>query len=78
MSTAAGQEKVSGFWESRTAWIWLKRTLLLEPLPGGKALTGIISVLETGIPWEDLPQKMGCGCGMSCWRCLQEWHEAGV
>ena len=25
-----------------------------------------------------LPQKMGCGCGMTCWRRLEEWHEAGV
>jgi len=21
---------------------------------------------------------MGCGSGMSCWRRLKEWHEAGV
>lgn len=47
-------------------------------LPDRKALTGIIFVLKTGIPWEDLPQEMGCGCGMSCWRRLQEWHQAGV
>lgn len=42
------------------------------------ALTGIIFVLKTGIPWEMLPQEMGCGSGMTCWRRLQEWHEAGV
>jgi len=42
------------------------------------ALTGILFVLKTGIPWEMLPQEMGCGCGMTCWRRLKEWHEAGV
>jgi transposase len=43
-----------------------------------KALTGILFVLKSGIPWEMLPQEMGCGCGMSCWRRLLEWQEAGV
>ncbi len=42
------------------------------------ALTGILFVLKSGIPWEMLPQEMGCGSGMSCWRRLKEWHEAGV
>jgi transposase len=42
------------------------------------ALTGIIFVLKSGIPWEMLPQEMGCGSGMTCWRRLKEWHEAGV
>jgi transposase len=42
------------------------------------ALTGIVFVLKTGIPWEDLPQEMGCGCGMTCWRRLRDWQAAGV
>ena len=42
------------------------------------ALTGIIFVLKTGIPWEDLPQEMGCGSGMTCWRRLRDWQKAGV
>ncbi len=42
------------------------------------ALTGILFVLKTGIPWEMLPQEMGCGSGMTCWRRLKEWHRAGV
>lgn len=25
------------------------------------ALTGILLVLKTGIPWEYLPQELGCG-----------------
>src|SRR6266581_726811 len=43
-----------------------------------KALTGILFVLKTGIPWEDLPVEMGCGCGMTCWRRLPAWQQAGV
>ena len=42
------------------------------------ALTGILFVLKTGIPWEMLPQEIGCGSGMTCWRRLKEWHRAGV
>ncbi len=42
------------------------------------ALTGIIFVLKSGIPWEMLPQEMGCGSGMTCWRRLRDWQAAGV
>ncbi len=42
------------------------------------ALTGIIFVLKSGIPWEMVPQEMGCGSGVTCWRRLREWQEAGV
>jgi transposase len=42
------------------------------------ALTGILFVLKTGLPWEMLPQEMQCGSGMTCWRRLKAWHEAGV
>lgn len=48
------------------------------PLANRKVLTGIIFVLKTGIPWEYLPVEMGCGCGMTCWRHLKAWFEAGV
>ena len=43
-----------------------------------KALTGILFVLKTGIPWEYLPREMDCGCGMTCWRRLRDWQAAGV
>ena len=51
-----------------------------------KALTGILFVLKSGIPWEMLPQEMGCGSGMIpyqvrgrlCWRRLRDWQQAGV
>jgi transposase len=49
-----------------------------KPIDDRNALTGILFVLKTGIPWEDLPMEMGCGCGMTCWRRLAAWQEAGV
>ena len=42
------------------------------------ALSGILFVLKSGIPWEMLPQEMGCGSGMTCWRRLRDWQEAGI
>jgi transposase len=48
------------------------------PLPHRQALTGILFVLKTGIAWEDLPQEMGCGCGMTCWRRLRDWQLDGT
>ena len=68
-------------------WAVIEPLLPLEPAkpPGGRprvdnrgALTGILFVLKSGIPWEMLPQEMGCGSGMTCWRRLRDWHEAGV
>jgi len=41
-------------------------------------LTGIFFVLRSGIPWEMLPQELGCGSGMTCWRRLRDWQEAGI
>jgi transposase len=48
------------------------------PVEDRAALGGILFVLKTGIPWEYLPQEMGCGSGMTCWRRLRDWHRAGV
>jgi transposase len=48
------------------------------PVDDRKALTGILFVLKTGIPWEDLPCEMGCGCGMTCWRRLRDWQTDGT
>jgi transposase len=47
-------------------------------LPDRAVLTGILFVLKTGIQWEWLPQEMGCGSGMTCWRRLRDWQQAGV
>lgn len=49
-----------------------------KPLDNRKALSGILFVLKTGIPWEDLPQEMGCGSGMTCWRRLRDWQATHV
>jgi transposase len=69
--------------------LWSLFGPLLPPRPprpnGGRppigeraALTGILFVLKSGIPWEMLPQEMGCGSGMTCWRRLRDWQEAGI
>jgi transposase len=42
------------------------------------ALTGILFVLKSGIRWSELPSEMGCGSGISCWRRLRDWQQAGV
>ena len=48
------------------------------PVDDRKALTGILFVLKSGIPWAMLPKEMGCGSGMTCWRRLRDWKAAGV
>jgi transposase len=69
--------------------LWEVIEPLLPPEPpkpkGGRprisnraALTGILFVLKTGLQWEMLPQEMGCGSGMTCWRRLRDWQQAGV
>ena len=69
--------------------LWALVAPLLPPEPpkpkGGRprvpdraCLTGIIFVLKSGIQWELLPQEMGCGSGMTCWRRLRDWNDAGV
>jgi transposase len=69
--------------------LWDTIEPLLPPEPpksqGGRpriddraALTGIVFVLKSGIPWEMLPKEMGCGSRMTCWRRLKERQEAGV
>jgi transposase len=49
-----------------------------KPLANRQALTGILFVLRTGIPWQYLPREMGCGSGMTCWRRLRDWKTKGV
>jgi transposase len=42
------------------------------------ALAGIVFVLKTGINWNQLPTNLvGCS-GVTCWRRLRDWTEAGV
>jgi transposase len=71
--------------------LWERIQPLLPPpkprrfrFPGRKrlddrqVLVGILFVLKTGIPWEELPCELGCGSGMTCLNRLKEWHRAGV
>ncbi|WP_157868898.1 transposase, partial [Streptomyces atriruber] len=46
--------------------------------PDRLVFQGILFVLRTGIAWEHLPQELGFGSGMTCWRRLAEWTEAAV
>lgn len=48
------------------------------PISNRQALTGILFVLKTGLPWEDLPAELNCGCGMSCWRRLRDGQADGT
>lgn len=68
-------------------WKSLQPLLPMPPRRRGKgrprlddrsALNGILFVLTTGIPWEDLPQELGFGSGMTCWRRLRDWQALGV
>src|ERR687888_439270 len=49
-----------------------------KPLDDRKVLQGILFVLHTGIGWEHLPKELGFGSGMTAWRRLHAWQEAGV
>jgi transposase len=48
------------------------------PLDDRAALAGIVFVLKTGISWRQCPADLvGCS-GVTCWRRLRDWSEAGV
>lgn len=48
------------------------------PLDDRAVLTGILVVLARGIGFERLPKELGFGSGMTCWRRLRDWQQAGV
>lgn len=78
MSTVVDDE----FWQLISPL--LPRTQRRYRHPGRRRLddrnvfTGILFVLTTGIAWQRLPQELGYGSGMTCWRRLHEWQQAGV
>src|SRR3989304_1181183 len=41
-------------------------------------LPGIVFVFRTGTPWRFIPRELGCGSGVTCWRRLRDWTQAGV
>jgi transposase len=47
-------------------------------VPDRACLPGSVLVLKTGMQWASLPQELGCGSGMTCWRRLRAWQRAGV
>jgi transposase len=48
------------------------------PIDDRAALASIVFVLKTGIAWNQLPTSLlGCS-GVTCWRRLRDWTEAGV
>jgi transposase len=48
------------------------------PLDDRAVLTGILVVLARGIGFERLPKELGFVSGMTCWRRLRDWQQAGV
>jgi transposase len=72
---------------SDALWVVVAPLLPLPPsharggrprVPDRAVLSGILYVLRTGLPWEYLPQELGCGSGMTGWRRLRAWQAAGV
>jgi transposase len=49
-----------------------------KPASDRAALCGILYVLRTGIAWGHLPQELGFGAGVTCWRRLDAWQREGV
>jgi transposase len=55
-------------------WALVAPLLPAEPRPSTRAarvpdcaaVTSIIFMLKSGIPWEMLPPEMGCGSGVTC------------
>jgi transposase len=39
---------------------------------------GILFVLRSAIPWEMLPQEVGCGSGMTCCMRLRGWQAEEI
>jgi transposase len=49
-----------------------------RPIDDRPVLAGILFVLKSGLPWEELPAEMGAGSGMTCLRRLRQWQRKGV
>jgi transposase len=70
--------------------LWQEVERLLPPHPpspkGGRprvpdraCLTALTYLLREGCTYRGLPcQELGCGSGVTVWRRLQEWNQAGV
>lgn len=49
-----------------------------RPIHDRAVLAGILFVLKSGLPWEELPAEMGAGSGMTCLRRLRQWQSDGT
>jgi len=49
-----------------------------KPVGRREALSAILFVLKSGVPWEMLPQELGWGSVMTAWRRLRDWQRRGV
>lgn len=65
--------------------LWeLVAQLLPKPPRAKRGRTGRPRVLDraalAGIVfgWNELARELGCGSGVTCWRRLREWQDAGV
>jgi transposase len=69
-----------GVWELVAPLLpsWPTRAPGPRPVDDRRCLQPILVVLHTGIGGEDLPAELGFGAGMTCWRRLRRWSEAGV
>jgi len=75
-------EVPDGLWEQIEPLLPRKRRRFRypgrKPFDDRMALKGILFVLHIGIGWEHLPHELGFGCGMTAWRGVRGWQEAGV
>ena len=68
-------------WEAIAPWLPPERTDVRGGPPrvsNRAALAGILFILRHGLRWRDLPQELGYGSGVTCWRRLRQWQTAGV
>lgn len=49
-----------------------------KPVDDRTALAGIVYVLRKGVSWADVPTERIGRSGVTCWRRLRDWTEAGV
>jgi transposase len=48
------------------------------PVDDRSALRGIVFVLKSGVSWRQVPAEVAGCSGVTCWRRLRDWTEAGV
>ena len=68
-------------WKAILLWLPPERTGVRGGPPrisNRAALAGILFVLRHGLRWRDLPQELGYGSGVTCWRRLRQWQALGV